>query len=337
MDLHFPIPPLLRPYVVCRYVSTCLESVSTRQRQLVRFLCFATLCLVPVADTIGQQSTAGLAVSPVPPAEEPSWQSRGSAARRNSASDLLNAAKVADRDIDNRDLVPRPSQERIAIDLGTRQREREAMHRRLREQLQRLEDRWKQLAATATQQTQQDPAPPVQPPVPTVPSDAAPVTDPASLPTTEPSGDEDAGSTQAPVSTPPAVAATDSVFADGVSADAIVDGPVDRIGLADSLYALDELSLALEMYGKVDLKNVSASERYWVSFQRACCLRKLNRVPEAQEFYRRLAGQQNAGWLAKMSRWWLDQIDARVELETQIQEYDKLLAALKESSIDSTK
>ncbi|MEO2016728.1 MAG: hypothetical protein ABGZ53_20420 [Fuerstiella sp.] len=60
-------------------------------------------------------------------------------------------------------------------------------------------------------------------------------------------------------------------------------------------------------------------------------------LPEAQAVYRRLAGQENAGWLAKMSRWWLDQIDARVELETQVEEYDKLLAALKESSNDSTK
>ncbi|MCP4787901.1 MAG: hypothetical protein GY903_34275 [Fuerstiella sp.] len=78
------------------------------------------------------------------------------------------------------------------------------------------------------------------------------------------------------------------------------------------------------------------SERHWGSFQTACCLRKLNRIPEAQEGYRRLAGQQDAGWLAKMSRWWLDQIDARVELETQVKEYDKLLAALKESSNDNT-
>ena len=85
----------------------------------------------------------------------------------------------------------------------------------------------------------------------------------------------------------------------------LVDGPVDRIGLADSLYALNELSISLEMYGKVDLKHVPQSEQFWVSFQRACCLRRLKRIPEAQELYRRLAGQQNAGWLAEMSRWWL--------------------------------
>ncbi|MCP4171370.1 MAG: hypothetical protein GY758_11425 [Fuerstiella sp.] len=137
------------------------------------------------------------------------------------------------------------------------------------------------------------------------------------------------------VDTQAADSIADSVFADSINAEGIVDGPVDRIGLADSLYSLSELDLALEMYGKVDLQHVPQSERFWVSFQRASCMRKLKRIPEAQELYRRLAGQNDAGWLAEMSVWWLGQIDARSELETHIKEYDGILTDLKETSGDS--
>ncbi|MEQ9411440.1 MAG: hypothetical protein RIK87_27240 [Fuerstiella sp.] len=121
-----------------------------------------------------------------------------------------------------------------------------------------------------------------------------------------------------------------SVFADSLSAQALVNEPVDRVGLADNLYALDELQIALEMYEQVDRKALPASEQYWVAYQTASCLRRLGRIPEAQERYRRLAGQTNAGWLARMSRWWLDQIDARVELETGIARQQKIVNALTE-------
>ena len=71
-----------------------------------------------------------------------------------------------------------------------------------------------------------------------------------------------------PVDEPPS-SENDSVFLDSLKAAAVVDGPVDRVGLADNLYALNELSIALEMYQKVDLKDLPASERYWVTFQQA--------------------------------------------------------------------
>lgn len=121
-----------------------------------------------------------------------------------------------------------------------------------------------------------------------------------------------------------------SVFADGMAAEAIIDGPVDRIGLADNLYAMGELQIALEMYQQVDLKQLSESEWYWVKYQIASCYRRLGQISDAQDQYRRLAGQKNAGWLATTARWWLDQMDARAALQKKVEEQDRIITALTE-------
>ena len=129
---------------------------------------------------------------------------------------------------------------------------------------------------------------------------------------------------------PPPQPKPSSVFEDSLSAKTMIDGPVDRIGLADNLYAVDEFQIALNMYQEVDLNDIPASERYWVRYQTACCMRRLGQVSEAQSHFRRLAGVSDAGWLASMSRWWLDQMDARMAVEKQIDEQTKFAAALSE-------
>lgn len=121
-----------------------------------------------------------------------------------------------------------------------------------------------------------------------------------------------------------------SVFADGMAAEAIIDGPVDRIGLADNLYAMGELQIALEMYQQVDLKQLAESEWYWVKYQIASCYRRLGKISDAQDQYRRLAGQKNAGWLATTARWWLDQMDARAALQKKVEEQEQIITALTE-------
>jgi hypothetical protein len=301
---------------------------------------------MPLANTPGQQSVPGTknsktqAVPSGSSRETGLWsKSRPESHRQLRADDVLNAEKIASLEIAQPNLVPPPApRHQVADDMAFRQRESEASFRDLRERIIRLQKRLQlQLQPSAAQQ---QPKPPVPEPAATTPSDAVPIEESGVPPVTEPTDEGDASAIPLSVPPPPGVAeapkdtATASVFADSMIAKAIVDGPVDRIGLADSLYALNELPIALEMYEKVDVKHVAPSERFWVSFQRACCLRKLKRIPEAQELYRRLAGQESAGWLAEVSRWWLDQIDARVELETHIKEYDAILTALKEWSDD---
>lgn len=155
-------------------------------------------------------------------------------------------------------------------------------------------------------------------PLPNIKSQAGnPTTLPPVLPDTEPVAEDS--------KSPP------SLFADAMNAKAIVDGPVNRIGLADNLYALGEFAIALEMYDQVVTKKQPASEVYWVMFQKASCHRRLQHREKAKEIYRRLAGQKAAGWLAKTSRWWLDQMDSRAALETVIEQQTKSVQLLKDS------
>ncbi|MEZ6062781.1 MAG: hypothetical protein R3C19_20755 [Planctomycetaceae bacterium] len=128
----------------------------------------------------------------------------------------------------------------------------------------------------------------------------------------------------------PDVGAKHKMLQNQLAGSAVVDGPVDRIGLADNLYGMGEIVIALQMYEEVDTSTISESEKLWITFQTASCLRRLNRIPEAQERYRRLAGEKEAGWLAARARWWLDHIDARSDLENQIARYQKIIDALKE-------
>jgi hypothetical protein len=354
MNKHSRLAEMRTFLAVWQRESTCCGSAQIQTVRFFRMLCFATFCSIPFANTTGQQipsATTNSKTQPVQPVSSSNtglWKtSRPESNRQSSTEDVLQAEKVAVLEIEQPQLVPTPPRHRVADDMEFRQRESEEGFRDLRERISQLLERLQSQEPAAEAKTKHEIAVTVPEATVTVPEPAVttpPNPDPAQAPgvssVTLPPDGGDASTIPPSVPTspvdaePPALAATESIFADSMNAKAIVDGPVDRIGLADSLYALNELPIALEMYEKVDVKHVAQSERYWVSFQRACCLRKLKRIPEAQELYRRLAGQQSAGWLAEVSRWWLDQIDARVELETHIKEYDAILTALKESSDD---
>ncbi len=121
-----------------------------------------------------------------------------------------------------------------------------------------------------------------------------------------------------------------------LSATTVLDTPVDRLRLADSLFATQEFALALQMYESLDPKQLGNSEKYWVTYQQASCLRRLNETAEAQGIYRQLAGDSNAGWLAGLSRWWLDRIADREELRGEIDQVAKILKAVEEAKSAGT-
>lgn len=115
----------------------------------------------------------------------------------------------------------------------------------------------------------------------------------------------------------------------------VISGPIDRVALADNLYALGEYTLALEMYTRVDQSAFPADQRVWVDYQTACCLRRLRRHSDARERYRRLAAQKDVPWLADISRWWLDRIDDRSAAAEQLQRIDQVLTLLKADNDDT--
>ena len=106
-----------------------------------------------------------------------------------------------------------------------------------------------------------------------------------------------------------------------VSDHAVVDGPIDRLGLANNLYAVGDYALALEMYEQADTVNMTAQQQIWSEYQIANCLRRAGKIAEASNRYRRLADQPEAGWLSEQSQWWVEVLEqmriVRKGLETK--------------------
>ncbi len=120
---------------------------------------------------------------------------------------------------------------------------------------------------------------------------------------------------------PPKSAETPNPVRSATSDYAVVDGPIDRLGLANNLYAVGDYALALEMYEQADTVNMTAQQQIWTEYQIANCLRRAGKTAEASNRYRRLADQPEAGWLSEQSQWWVEVLEqmriVRKGLETK--------------------
>jgi hypothetical protein len=112
--------------------------------------------------------------------------------------------------------------------------------------------------------------------------------------------------------------------------EGIVDGPVDRLALADSLFASGQIDLALQTYQQVDPTALTGEDRLWIEFQLASCHRRLQDYPEAERRYRQIAGHQNGGLFATQSRWWLDAMTSRRTLEADLKRVAQSLQTLEQ-------
>lgn len=104
---------------------------------------------------------------------------------------------------------------------------------------------------------------------------------------------------------------------------------IDRVHVADNLFAAAEYVLANEIYEQVDRKSISVDESGWVEFQLANCSRRLGRIDDAKKRYRRVVSDPTLGWLQDMAKWRLDAIDEREQL---IKEHSRLEAAIQQFS-----
>lgn len=104
--------------------------------------------------------------------------------------------------------------------------------------------------------------------------------------------------------------ADDVLAADKTHADKLmVDGPIDRMRLANNLYAIGDFPMALNMYVESGKGEFSAEEMIWAEFQAANCLRRLKRHSEASNRYRKLAAQAEVGWISQQSQWWVETLE----------------------------
>lgn len=104
------------------------------------------------------------------------------------------------------------------------------------------------------------------------------------------------------------------------SEHAVVHGPIDRLGLANNLYAVGEYQLAMKMYEQTEMAELTAQQQIWTEYQMANCLRRMGRNAEASNRYRRIAEQPEAGWLSEQSRWWVDVLEQIRQLQSSLEE-----------------
>jgi tetratricopeptide (TPR) repeat protein len=100
----------------------------------------------------------------------------------------------------------------------------------------------------------------------------------------------------------------------------VVNGPIDRLGLANNLFAIGEYPLALEMYQQTAGPELSSQQQFWVEFQTASCLRHLGNPAEASNRFRKLASQPEAGWLSKQAQRWVEHLESIRILEKSLKD-----------------
>lgn len=139
---------------------------------------------------------------------------------------------------------------------------------------------------------------PEPPPQPSIPATKPPANETA-LPTT---GPDEAAIPDEPV-VPPTL---------------VTEGAVDRMSLANNLFAIGEFELALQTYESLDPAVYSEKDRQWIDYQRACAHRRLGDLEAAKKMYRVLVSQDDAGTLGTAARWWLEHIERKAELERRM-------------------
>ncbi|MFV0446832.1 MAG: tetratricopeptide repeat protein [Planctomycetaceae bacterium] len=116
----------------------------------------------------------------------------------------------------------------------------------------------------------------------------------------------------------------------------VVSGEIDRLGLADSLYATGETSRACEIYRQLPLTTLRPDLQQWVNFQLANCSRRQGDVAEAERQYRQIINTQPDGWLGELCRWWLLHLDDQRRLAANSAKLAELLTTLSRESPELT-
>lgn len=114
----------------------------------------------------------------------------------------------------------------------------------------------------------------------------------------------------------------------------ILARPVDQLNLADSLFQSTETQLALDIYTKLLSMEENHSDKLWIKFQIAACLRRMGKYDEARSHLRQITDSDSAEFPVPLARWWLEQLDAREKLVKSSQQLDVLIKAIEEEKFN---
>lgn len=140
---------------------------------------------------------------------------------------------------------------------------------------------------------------------------------------------EDSDKTQIGVEEPGSERPSDESSEDSshpLQTSSIVSGPIDRLALATSLFATNELRECLKILEAVDLRPLSLEDKQWHDYLQASCYRKLGNRSEAESLYRSVLKRSNTTWLSKAARWWLQHINDQAQLKLKQDQVQQTLA-----------
>jgi tetratricopeptide (TPR) repeat protein len=117
-----------------------------------------------------------------------------------------------------------------------------------------------------------------------------------------------------------------------VEAIAVTDQPVDRLGLANNLYATGEYTLALQIYERMDAQKLTTKDEEWVAFQIANCQRHLGNKADAERGYRIVTANRQEGQCSQDAQWWLETNDRLVRFRKRLDQLQQTLDSFGDES-----
>ena len=99
------------------------------------------------------------------------------------------------------------------------------------------------------------------------------------------------------------------------------------MALADNLYGAGKYDLALPIYHTLSAGTLAAGEQAWVHYQIAGCHRWLEEMDDAERHYRLVISLAGDDPLGEYSRWWLDTISKRKQLQQDLKDITSYLQA----------
>lgn len=110
----------------------------------------------------------------------------------------------------------------------------------------------------------------------------------------------------------------------------IVEGTIDRFALATSLFGTGQVETCLDVLRHTDVSSLPREDQIWALYMQACCHRKCGRIDEARQWYRRILAEKDADWVGQLASWWLDAIDSKKQLQSDVDRLKETLTAWEE-------
>lgn len=110
----------------------------------------------------------------------------------------------------------------------------------------------------------------------------------------------------------------------------IMSGPIDRLSLANNLFASGNIDLALEVYKHIDPRSLSSLDKSWLAYQIAGCHRLLGSRDKAERGYRVVTRESSNSVLGTQAKWWLENLDRESKLRSRKERIQQSLVALRE-------